>query len=635
TMFRGQYSFPVAFGQQGRPPTKWQVIPQPKSLVFHALYCRPAPEQGWRRGAPGYFEIERLADREDGVAEKIVGVGERECSEALQPATIFGAYVLDVSPARWLLRGRGNVGLVWAEQTLDHLRMSERLLSGQDRVPCVEVRDAPSLPIRAVSLSLPTTRWGYPNDAPVSPNFFQDFLDRVVVASKLNFVVLIVDQGMQLSTHPEVQGPAAWSQQVVAQIVGHLREQGIEVVPCLNSLGHAVWVTASHPELREDGDPQTLCTSHPNSRKIIGEIYDEVLRVFQPRYFHIGMDEVRWQTLNVPERQRCPLCAGKTKADVFAEQVKWLHGFMAERGVKTMMWGDMLLPAHNGGPPFEVAQAIDRIPKDIVICNWSCAVDPLSLWYFRSRGFSEVIKSNSLGASPADTPFIKGNMYGCWAKLPWLVESPLGYSAYNFLSILQAADYSWNLHPDVFTPSIDLDPAFFVERRLALARLVLSSCRDAAEIHGWATKLAGRKLSDVPAVPAAGQVLSAADIGASSGRWLVLVAAFRCSEKQLAELRERLKDKVNWLGAPAATVKFSYVDGQTAEAALRFGYHFRATGSPGLPFVYGAYALNDAPMWYAIPIENPRPTAALRAVSLVPDTAAADVHLSAVRLFKE
>jgi hypothetical protein len=542
--------------------------------------------------------------------------------------------VLDIAPRQILGRGRGPRALRWAQLTTAELAASEALRSGQPRLPALTITDWPSLSVRAVSLPLPTSRWGYPNDPPVDPVFFRDFLDRMVVGLKFNFLVLLLDQGMQLSSHPEVPGPAAWPQATVAELVAHLRAQGVEVVPGLNSLGHAEWLTVSHPELREDGDLYTLCTSHPSSRQVLGEIYEEVLRVFQPRYFHLGMDEVRWKTLEVPAEKRCRLCAGKAKASLFAEQVRWLHDFCAARGVKTMMWGDMLLPTHNGGAPFNVAEALPQIPRDIIICDWSAGVDPLSLWWFASHGFRTVLKSNSLGCSPADLPWATGNMFGCWAKLPWLVEGPSGPTAYNFLHFLQAANYSWNLYPDLFTATPTLAPAFFADHKLALVRLALASCRSAAEIYGWAAKLAKTPRSAAYLVAPQGQTLGAEQLGSRRGKWLVLVAALQCTPAQLAALREGLKQPASWLGAPVAAVQFRYRQGPAAETFLGFGYHLRAADSEGLPYVYGGVALTDPAGWYAVPLANPRPTAELTSVLIQP-AQHGSLYLAGAKLFPE
>lgn len=634
-MYRGAFAFRIVLG---RPPAlspgDWQLLPQPKSIVSHARY-RPIPARGWGLTLTPDPFVGLDDTRLDLLDERLGEVPDSLLAE-LPVAERPEAYVLALSPDFVLSRGRAFRGVRWARATRDQLARSELLLSGRDRLPAVTVQDWPDLPVRGLALSLPTSRWGYPNDPPVDPAFFMDFLREFVVGLKYNLVVLMLDQGMELRSHPEISGPAAWSQQTVLDAVRYLRGEGVEVVPLLNSLGHADWINASHPELREDGDLQTLCTSHPAMKQVIGDIYGEILRLFEPRYFHIGMDECRWQTLTAPEDKRCKLCAGRDKAGVFAEQVLWLHDFFAERGVKTMMWGDMLLPAHNGGPPFDVAAALPRIPRDVVICDWSSAVDPLSLWYFQSNGFTRVVKSNSLGVSAAEAPMADGNMWGCWSKLPWLVENAVGYNSYGFLPILQACHYSWNLHPDVFH-GVGLEPGFFTARPLALARHVLRPCRHAPQMKAWASdkSLAGTDLSPSTAVPEAGRALSREALGAARGRWLMLAVALQCSDEQLAAVRERLKDKTTWLGAPVAAVTFHYADGGMERATLNFGYHLRAAGADGLPYVYAGLALNDPARWYAVPIENPRVDADLREVSLHPDPALGALHLAAARLFEE
>ncbi|MEW6751422.1 MAG: hypothetical protein AB1505_10660 [Candidatus Latescibacterota bacterium] len=56
------------------------------------------------------------------------------------------------------------------------------------------------------------------------------------------------------------------------------------------------------------------------------------------------------------------------------------------------MWGDQLLPDHNGGSPYFTAQAVDRVPKDILIADWH--YDPSdqfpSIAYFREHGYAVI-----------------------------------------------------------------------------------------------------------------------------------------------------------------------------------------------------------------------------------------------------
>ncbi len=89
----------------------------------------------------------------------------------------------------------------------------------------------------------------------------------------------------------------------------------------------------------------------------------------------------------------CPRCSGKDPADLFAVEVTGLHNHLAPKGVTMWMWGDRLIdgPAmgihkweasHNGTAP-----AIDRVAKDIVICDWHYDNSPATPEMFASKGF--------------------------------------------------------------------------------------------------------------------------------------------------------------------------------------------------------------------------------------------------------
>jgi hypothetical protein len=104
------------------------------------------------------------------------------------------------------------------------------------------------------------------------------------------------------------------------------------------------------------------------------------------------MDEVL--TIGSP---KCPRCAGKKPAELFAKAVNDLHGHLVKRrGMTMLMWGDRFLDASvpDMGKGWEAsdkgtAPAIDMVPKDIVICDWhySLQKDYPSLRLFCEKGF--------------------------------------------------------------------------------------------------------------------------------------------------------------------------------------------------------------------------------------------------------
>ena len=271
-----------------------------------------------------------------------------------------------------------------------------------------------------------------------------------------------------------------------------------EPVPGENSLGHANWLCIPHKELAEDGDVHQICTSNPDSKRIMLEIYQELIDLFDAKYFHVGLDEIRWKTHLLPEDQRCPLCRGKSKQDIFVEWVQMLHDFLAGRNVKMMMWGDMILPGHNGGPPYNLAETVDRLPKDVIICNWSSTLVPDASHWYRRQGYEEVIKANSRGTTLEDQQWVMGNMMGMWFKVPWLHEHVLSkLSSYMYSSQLLAAEYSWNFWPDNFAAGVPLDAEFFASRPLMQWRLGADPVPDAEAPH--AIVFAGTPVEGLPA----------------------------------------------------------------------------------------------------------------------------------------
>ncbi|NBK24505.1 MAG: hypothetical protein EOM68_21065, partial [Spirochaetia bacterium] len=58
------------------------------------------------------------------------------------------------------------------------------------------------------------------------------------------------------------------------------------------------------------------------------------------------------------------------------------------------MWGDQLLVEHNGKPPYNTAEALPKMPRDIIIFDWHYGAQESfpSLAFFKQQGF-EVIAS--------------------------------------------------------------------------------------------------------------------------------------------------------------------------------------------------------------------------------------------------
>ena len=225
------------------------------------------------------------------------------------------------------------------------------------------------------------------------------------------------------SMHIENGGGKFLSQDLVREICAYARARGLEPIPEVPCLSHADYLIAGRKDIAECPDdpcPDTYCPSNPKSYEVLFDVFDEVIEVFDPKVLHIGHDE--YYVYGV-----CPRCKGKRGADIFADDIKKIHGYLAERGIRTMMWAEKLLNSYNkewaaaGGAyktvifydtdqkvtyrgkehtikkydiisPIETAKlppdrirstmeetypAISMIPKDVIAMNWYWAYYPL------------------------------------------------------------------------------------------------------------------------------------------------------------------------------------------------------------------------------------------------------------------
>jgi hypothetical protein len=299
-------------------------------------------------------------------------------------------YWISLQPDRILVIGKGPRGLFYGVQTLLQLL-------GNRPIPCAEVEDWPVLRFRGVHI--------YTFAPAAHLASVRRFID-ALAHFKINAVVLQVSAGMKIPGRPEAYDDIlSVSPERARALVEFAKSRHMEVIPEVEAFGHAnQWVGTEpgdldkFPRLREIlADPvtrRTLCPGSPETRKLLADVFDAVMVAYErPSLFHVGLDEVK-----TDELASDAACRGRSAEELFREHVAFLHDFLASRGAKMMMWGDMLLreedfpPGYDallGGPPANTANAINALPRDVVICDWHYAdnTEYPSLHYFQRRGF--------------------------------------------------------------------------------------------------------------------------------------------------------------------------------------------------------------------------------------------------------
>lgn len=201
--------------------------------------------------------------------------------------------------------------------------------------------------------------------------------------------------------HWENGGGNFISQNEVKKLVSYCKKRGIEAIPEAPLMSHCDYVLYNRRELAErpdDKTPDAYCPSHPETYKLVFDILDEIIEIFEPGRVHIGHDEL--YTVGV-----CGRCKGKNPAKLYAGDIEKIRLYLAGRNIKTIIWGDKILDAadkrgngcggagHTGYkdtgealyyiPP--IHESVGDISSDVQIFHW---------YWFVNRRFDEQIVNN-------------------------------------------------------------------------------------------------------------------------------------------------------------------------------------------------------------------------------------------------
>lgn len=350
---------------------------------------------------------ERFADWESGTGVPVSLVLDRDLTGE--------RYTVEVTDGGIKLSAGARLPLLYAAETL--------ICCGEDGnfVLC-SISDAPYKPMRGFHFGLP------PRD---HMDFMRRLIRYVLIPMRYNQLFVEFAGGMRFHRHPEIsegwlEGNRAahegrqppfphgdWvadgqllEQDEVREFLDYARDFGFEIIPEVQSFGHVQYITYAHPEIAErdesintvedtrgeDARPDEFyahcyCPSLEESYRIIFDIIDEIVEVARPqRFVHMGHDEI--YQLGV-----CPRCRTQDPADLYVKHVTAMHDYLAKKGLRMMMWADMLHPTER----YKTPSAIDRLPRDIVLLDF--------IWYFH---FDLDLEDHLL---PYGFDLLMGNLY--------------------------------------------------------------------------------------------------------------------------------------------------------------------------------------------------------------------------------
>jgi len=348
-------------------------------------------------------------------------------------------FVLDVDASGVALRAGDGPGMYYGVRSLLDLIKQSTLGEAEVRAREVHCKDWP-----ATKLRVHYHRIDHGYQVPFGPETYKSFLYNQIAGGRFNLLIINCRGGLRYKSHPEVARRGALTPEQMTEILGFARRHYVDVAPGGNSPGHAIWFVSKHREMAEDGDLKTLCTRHPDALPLLKEMYGELIDLFQPtKYFHLGGDEVRWKTAAVAPEKRCQRCKGLEKRELALEHWTALAEFCTQKGVRPILWEDMLSEQWNGGGLYNVARILPRLLKNIIMSSWSSNELSNSAAVYRKLGFTPWRVTTSFAPSRMDN------------LLAWCGEyEALGIAQFTSSPWLTFSHFDYNKHCRYATPAI-------------------------------------------------------------------------------------------------------------------------------------------------------------------------------------
>lgn len=317
----------------------------------------------------------------------------------------------------------------------------------------VTIEDWPSLSFRGA-------HW-FPSASGVG--FHKKMIERILARHKFNACV-IQCEAARWDTNPKMAAPNSISKSDLRELVQLCRDNFIEPIPLINVPGHAEWMFRNNQNLDLAEDPQTpyaYAVNNPKSLVFAQQILSEAIEIFQPKYFHLGHDEVTMRG-RFPNPANPFYRADKSAGDLVLENLHRLHGWLKERGVQTMIWGDMLLAKGEGvdaahAPSVEEARRRRAlVPRDVIITDWHYGTNEKypSLDLFKSAGLQTTAATwhtplnIHFFARAAKNSGARGLLQTTWAGY-FPDQSTLKGETRQFAAFILASDYAWSNRDEV------------------------------------------------------------------------------------------------------------------------------------------------------------------------------------------
>lgn len=265
-------------------------------------------------------------------------------------------YRLRITPKGIRISAATGRGAQYACLTLGQiLAQCEDHARGIYKLPCLEITDSPDFAVRGFMLDVSRGR------VPRLETLLR--LVDLLAVLKYNHLELYIEHTYAFKKHPLLgKGHSPLKPADIKKLDAYCRDNGIDLVPNLQSFGHAAHILKhkkySHLAESPFRGGWTLTPVEKGTYKLLDELYDDYLPSFSHReVFNVGCDET-WD-----------LGRGKSKklADkiglgrVYLGHLLKVHKLVKKRGMRMAFWGDILE---------HYPDLVSEIPQEVIMLLW-------------------------------------------------------------------------------------------------------------------------------------------------------------------------------------------------------------------------------------------------------------------------
>jgi Glycosyl hydrolase family 20, domain 2/Carbohydrate family 9 binding domain-like len=363
-------------------------------------------------------------------------------------------YELAVNKNNIELTGNDEPGLYYAGISLMQVLRGSMRITSKPEIRRVNITDWPDLSMRLFCESNNWKKYN-PKDMGAANNYkwYQEFFKRNVAGQKYNMYTFDTIYDYYFAKHPKVRplknNETLRNKKFLDAMYKICQDHFIEFIPKVRGGGH-FWISkANYPQFYEKGFKRQGDSTVPGYYDLIFGLMNEVIDGKKINYLNIMQDE--WWAHAGPEISE--QYKGIPRKIIFKNDTEKQRAYLNKKGIKTMMCADMILRSHNGnddGPRKDLYTIADKLPKDIIMLNWSLKADPDSNRTLYEKGFPVISCNNGFDACPGDRNNLAGfgwYSYGHSHLASGFINDSFSRQ-YGYSTLMRCADYAWNIKRD-------------------------------------------------------------------------------------------------------------------------------------------------------------------------------------------